>query len=288
MGISQKSMVSGWALLIPFLVVSDLGCWAEATAEEGIDDNQTEREEVQHQHPWLGSLLGLTRRDLRADKEDMFWATRGKRNAEDSDFWAIRGKKQYIKPNGFFQAIATPTPGKRSMDFWRTGKRSLKPNGLFGSIKRASLKPNSLFTSFKRTGLNSTFVEYEFCGKVKETSASLLFPTIDKPALFDYSETFKFTKSGDHYEHLYSALLPHQQAPTTLKFTLVDDPGDEEDQDCQELGTAVIDIKQFIEGDNLEEASIPVTDTTSDSAICNLIVDIKLRETIAEIMADMN
>ena len=40
---------------------------------------------------------------------------------------------------------------------------------------------------------NSTFVEYEFCGKVKETSASLLFPTIDKPALFDYSETFKFT-----------------------------------------------------------------------------------------------
>jgi len=135
---------------------------------------------------------------------------------------------------------------------------------------------------------NSTFVEYEFCGKVKETSASLLFPTIDKPALFDYSETFKFTKTGDHYEHLYSALLPHQQAPTTLKFTLVDDPGDEEDQDCQELGTAVIDIKQFIEGDNLEEASIPVTDTTSDSAICNLIVDIKLRETIAEIMADMN
>jgi len=151
MGISQKSMVSGWALLITFLVVSDLGCWAEATAEEGINDNQTEGEEVQH--PWLGSLLGLTRRDLRADKEDMFWATRGKRNTEDSDFWAIRGKKQYIKPNGFFQAIATPTPGKRSMDFWRTGKRSLKPNGLFGSIKRASLKPNSLFTSFKRTGL---------------------------------------------------------------------------------------------------------------------------------------
>ena len=40
---------------------------------------------------------------------------------------------------------------------------------------------------------NSTFVEYEFCGKVKETSASLPFPTVDKPALFDYTETFKFT-----------------------------------------------------------------------------------------------
>merc|ERR1711892_385488 len=165
MGTSQKSMVSGWALLITFLVVSDLGCWAEATAEEGINDNQTEREEVQHQHPWLGSLLGLTRRGLRADKEDMFWATRGKRNAEDSDFWAIRGKKQYIKPNGFFQAIATPTWGKRSMDFWRTGKRSLKPNGLFGSIKRANLglKPNGLFGAYKRAGLkpNGLFGAYK-------------------------------------------------------------------------------------------------------------------------------
>merc|ERR1711892_1575673 len=109
MGTSSKSMVSGWALFITFLVVSDLGCWANATAEEGINDNQTEVEKVQH--PWLGSLLGLTRRDLRADKEDMFWATRGKRSL------------------------------------------SLKPNGLFGSIKRASLKPNILFASYKRTGL---------------------------------------------------------------------------------------------------------------------------------------
>ena len=40
---------------------------------------------------------------------------------------------------------------------------------------------------------NSVFVEYEFCGQVKETEASLPFPTTDKPALFDYSETFKFT-----------------------------------------------------------------------------------------------
>merc|ERR1712106_1000029 len=164
MGTSQKSMVSGWALLITFLVVSDLGCWAEATAEEGINDNQTDGEGVQH--PWLGSLLGLTRRDLRADKEDMFWATRGKRSTEDSDFWAIRGKKQYIKPNGFFQAIATPTPGKRTMDLWMNGKRSFKPNGLFSTMKRASLKPNSLFTAFKRAGLkpNGLFGAYKRAG----------------------------------------------------------------------------------------------------------------------------
>ena len=72
---------------------------------------------------------------------------------EDSDFWAIRGTKQYTKPNVLFQTISTPAPGKRSMDLWMSGKRALKPNGLFGSMKQASLKPNSLFTSFKRAGL---------------------------------------------------------------------------------------------------------------------------------------
>ena len=92
-------MVTGWTVLLTFLAMSDLGCQAEA-ADEGQKDTQAEGEEAQK--AWLGSLLGLTGRDLRADKEDMFWATRGKRNIEDSDFWAIRGKKQYIKPNGLF------------------------------------------------------------------------------------------------------------------------------------------------------------------------------------------
>ena len=157
-------MVTGWTVLLTFLVLSDLGCQAEETSEEEKNDNQTEGKEV-HQ-PWLGSLLGLTRRDLRADKEDMFWATRGKRNAEDSDFWAIRGKKQYIKPNGFFQALPTPNEGKRSMDLWMSDKRSFKPNGLFGSMKRTSLKPNSLFSSFKRAGLKPNGLFGASVGKI--------------------------------------------------------------------------------------------------------------------------
>ena len=50
---------------------------------------------------------------------------------------------------------------------------------------------------------NSTFVEYEFCGKVKETSASLPFPTVDKPALFDYTETFKFTVTLVYLKNIF-------------------------------------------------------------------------------------
>jgi hypothetical protein len=54
-------MVTGWTVLLTFLVIFYLGCCAEDTEEK--NDNQAEGKEV-HQ-PWLGSLLGLTRRDLR-------------------------------------------------------------------------------------------------------------------------------------------------------------------------------------------------------------------------------
>merc|ERR1712042_6822 len=145
----QLSMVSRWTGLFIFLVVLHLG-YSEELKKEEQEVEKTKVEPETHQ-PWLGSLLGLTRRDLRADKDDMFWATRGKRSADD--FWAIRGKKEYIKPNGFFQPLSTQAPGKRSF----------KPNGIFSTMKRSSLKPNSLFTAYKRGGFkpNGLFGTYK-------------------------------------------------------------------------------------------------------------------------------
>jgi len=136
----QPSMVSRWTGLLIFLVVLHLGYSEELKKEEQVVEKP--KEEPESHQPWLGSLLGLTRRDARADKDDMFWATRGKRSSDD--FWAIRGKKEYIKPNGFFQPLSTQAPGKRSF----------KPNGLFGTMKRSSLKPNSLFTAIKEEDLS--------------------------------------------------------------------------------------------------------------------------------------
>jgi len=101
---------------------------------------------------WLESLLGLTTRDLRSDKDkEMFWATRGKRMMDTDDFWATRGKKaamegasqikRSLKPNGLFSSI------KRAGNSLK--RPFLKPNGLFGSFKR-NFKPNGLFSTFKR------------------------------------------------------------------------------------------------------------------------------------------
>jgi len=177
-------MVSGWTGLLTFLLVSELdgSDAAEDISKDGGDGKlKEETNRANIEQPWLGSLLGLTRRDLRADKDDMFWATRGKRSTED-DFWAIRGKRDYIKlkPNGLFGTIkrsslkpnslftAFKRGGFKPNGLFGTYKRSgLKPNGLFGSIKldrkRPSLKPNGLFGAYKRSGLkpNGLFGAYK-------------------------------------------------------------------------------------------------------------------------------
>jgi len=127
-------MVTGCiGLFLTLLAFADPGC-------NGLDhDGEALHNEDIVLPPWWGPLLGLRQiepRSLRADKEERFWATRGKRGIN-------------IKPNGLFQAIK--------------GKRSLKPNGLFGlhSGKRSSFKPNSLFalTAGKRSSFkpNSLF-----------------------------------------------------------------------------------------------------------------------------------
>ena len=83
--------------------------------------------------------------------KEMFWATRGKRMMDTDDFWATRGKKaamegasqikRSLKPNGLFSSI------KRAGNSLK--RPFLKPNGLFGSFKR-NFKPNGLFSTFKR------------------------------------------------------------------------------------------------------------------------------------------
>merc|ERR1712013_888605 len=147
MGTSLQSMIPRWTGFLIFLAVLHLVCCEEHQKEE----DEKPQEEAEAKQPWLGSLLGLTRRDVRADKDDMFWATRGKRTPDD--FWAIRGKKEYVKPNGFSQPLSTQKPGKRSF----------KPNGLFSTMKKSSLKPNSLFTAYKRGGFkpNGLFGTYK-------------------------------------------------------------------------------------------------------------------------------
>ena len=86
----------------------------------------------------------------------MFWATRGKRMMDTDDFWATRGKKaalegahqikRSLKPNGLFSSI------KRAENSLK--RPFLKPNGLFGSFKR-NFKPNGLFSTFKRGSISS-------------------------------------------------------------------------------------------------------------------------------------
>jgi len=117
-----------------------------------------------HQESWFSNLFASQPTGKRNIKDDAFWAARGKRSdpaARQAEFYALRGKRQYIKPNGFFQAFPSTDKGiKRTKAFHETsGKRTIKPNGLFGTFKRA-FKPNSLFVLPEKRGLkpNGLFV----------------------------------------------------------------------------------------------------------------------------------
>merc|ERR1719483_1857008 len=168
------------ALISTLLSFSDHGCLGQEQQGDGLQGEML-------LPPWWSSLLGvrpLEPRTLRADKEERFWATRGKKSHQDQHFWAARGKRGVVmKPNGLFgitqgkrssfkpNSLFSITAGKRSsfkpnnLFSLQTGKRSyLKPNGLFSSIqgKRSlSLKPNGLFSLPKRSVLNSSTMDSE-------------------------------------------------------------------------------------------------------------------------------
>merc|ERR1712106_178981 len=149
MGTSQKSMVQR-CLLACLLLVLDIFTVIQAS-QNGNQDS------------WFSTLFSGQSAGKRNIKDDAFWAARGKRSdpAQDAEFYALRGKRQFIKPNGFFQAFPSTDKGmKRTKAFRETSeKRTMKPNGLFGTFKR-SFKPNSLFVIPSKRGLkpNGLFV----------------------------------------------------------------------------------------------------------------------------------
>merc|ERR1719357_2181399 len=164
-------MVKECILLLALLAVNDPGL-AQVENDDGTMVSAS----------WLHNLLGVKPfepREARRDKDEMFWATRGKRSSQDPQFWAARGKRGIsIKPNGLFGAIK--------------GKRSLKPNGLFGLTgKRTSLKPNSLFAL--TPGKRSSFKPNSLFTTIKGKRAMTMKP----------NGLFSLTKRGDENAGFY-------------------------------------------------------------------------------------
>merc|ERR1712227_75666 len=152
MGISLQDMVRRCQVLLLLCCFQQALLSPSASPESASAADTSDN--TDHNLSWLSSLLGSSRRDLRSDKDKHFWATRGKRSADPEDFWAIRGKKQSIKPNGFFQAMESRSNAP--------SKRGLKPNGLFGAIKREGMKPNGLFGAYKRPSLKPNGLDEDY------------------------------------------------------------------------------------------------------------------------------
>merc|ERR1719317_1185587 len=114
-------MVTEWAWLLLLLACGDPG--HAGHGEDPQDDVLS---------PWWGQLLGVRQiqpRTLRADKDDMFWATRGKRGI-------------VIKPNGFFSLTKRSETAVPAMYYdyeYDDGYSPYwgMPHGLFGAYKRS-------------------------------------------------------------------------------------------------------------------------------------------------------
>merc|ERR1712156_58277 len=126
-----------WAMVASWVLIAVLSSLLSQTASASETDEGTGQSKLSGE--WLDSVLGLTPRQLRADKDkEMFWATRGKKSELEN---YLKTKRGGLKPNGLFSSI------KRSENSLK--RPFLKPNGLFGSFKR-NFKPNGLFSTFKR------------------------------------------------------------------------------------------------------------------------------------------
>jgi len=146
---------------------------------------------------------------------------------------------QFKEEKPISDTISTPRGSVASMTSQKSKKSIQKSySPVIIQIKRLEIVENGPVKD------NNVFIEFDFCGEVEETNESLPFPTEENPSHFDFRKEFNFKYGGSKYNHLYSMLLPHESASSSIKFTLVDDPGDNDDEDCQELGTAYVDIKQ--------------------------------------------
>merc|ERR1712223_1288832 len=85
-----------WAMVASWVLIAVLSSLLSQTASASETDEGTGQSKLSGE--WLDSVLGLTPRQLRSDKDkEMFWATRGKRMLDNDDFWAIRGKKSELE-----------------------------------------------------------------------------------------------------------------------------------------------------------------------------------------------
>ncbi|XP_078607514.1 protein fantom-like isoform X5 [Branchiostoma floridae x Branchiostoma japonicum] len=117
------------------------------------------------------------------------------------------------------------------------------------------------------------FVEYRFLGRPPEeteTPFSLPKPSRpNQPIKYNFRRVFHVDAENNELtrDYLISMLLPGDPSQGRIKFTVVNEPEDEEGE-CADIGHAYVDLKQILEkGEDVVEQDIDVVDVNDEKEV---------------------
>ncbi|CAH1270009.1 RPGRIP1L [Branchiostoma lanceolatum] len=117
------------------------------------------------------------------------------------------------------------------------------------------------------------FVEYRFLGRPPEeteTPFSLPKPTRpNQPIKYNFRRVFHVDSENNELtrDYLISMLLPGDPSQGRIKFTVVNEPEDEEGE-CADIGHAYVDLKQILEkGEDVVEQDVDVVDVNDEREV---------------------
>ena len=122
------------------------------------------------------------------------------------------------------------------------------------------------------------FVEYHFLGvplEETETPYSLPKPTIaNKPISFNFTKVFHvdYENNYEKRQYLGGMLLPYDPDNGRIRFTIVSEPLDEDDEDCSDVGAAYVSIPEILKnGRDLVNQEIPIYDINNESSCIGVL-----------------
>ncbi|KAK2146667.1 hypothetical protein LSH36_590g01020 [Paralvinella palmiformis] len=142
--------------------------------------------------------------------------------------------------------------------------------GDFVQVAISELSLNEDSPLLQNDHVDKLYVEYTFLGVPREeteTPYSLPKPDGAKPISFNFTKVFHvdYEKNYERRQYLASMLLPDDPEQGRIKFSVVSEP-DDEDEDCEDVGVAYADLKGMLDsGRDMENEDIPILNPSNES-----------------------
>ncbi|KAM3920015.1 protein fantom [Leptodactylus fuscus] len=136
------------------------------------------------------------------------------------------------------------------------------------------------------------FVEYKLCNlPAEETPVSLPKPTNGKKIHYNYTSVIHLDKSSNQSKRdsLRSALQDPNSSNSSIKFTVVSDPPeDEQDLECDDIGYSNVSLKDILQtGQDIMNRDLEIYDSVSgENIIGKMTVTVEAAEALRSLMQD--